>query len=71
MVQRYIKSLPPPLLQGGGDKSGLWVKKYHKKNDCADKKRRTRERKDKGKEKKSDQMEEKEQFLIKLWETWK
>jgi hypothetical protein len=47
------------------------VKKYHKKNDCADKKRRTRERKDKGKEKKSDQMEEKEQFLIKLWETWK
>jgi hypothetical protein len=30
-----------------------------------------KERKDKGKEKKSDKMTEQEQCFIKLWETWK
>ena len=34
-------------------------------------KKEEKERKDKGKEKKSDKMTEQEQCFIKLWETWK
>jgi hypothetical protein len=65
----YIGKYPPPP-PGGGDKYGLRGKKYHQNNARADKKGE-KERKDKGKEKKSDKMTEQEQCFIKLWETWK
>ena len=45
-------------------------KKYDENNAGPDKKGE-KERKDKGKEKISDKMTEKEQCFIKLWETWK
>jgi hypothetical protein len=58
-----------PFSGGGGNKYGLRGKKYHKNNASADKKGE-KERKDKGKEKKSDKMTEQEQCFIRLWETW-
>ncbi len=60
--------IPPP--RGGGNKYGPMGKKYHENNARADKKEE-KERKYKGKEKKSDKMTEQEQCFIKLWETWK
>jgi hypothetical protein len=60
------KNTPPP--PPPGNKNGLRGKKYHQNN--ADKKGE-KERKHKGKEKKSDKMTEQEQCFIKLWETWK
>jgi hypothetical protein len=52
------------------NKYGLREKKYHKNNARTDKKGE-KERKEMGKEKKSDKMTEQKQCFIKLWETWK
>jgi hypothetical protein len=62
--------LDPPPPPPPRNKYGLRGKKYHQNNTHADKKEE-KERKDKGKENKSDKMTEQEQCFIKLWETWK
>ncbi len=66
----FVKCEVYILENTGGNKYGLRGKKYHKNNARADKKGE-KERKDKGKEKKSDKMTEQEQCFIKVWKTWK
>jgi hypothetical protein len=53
-----------------GNKYGLGGKNIIKTM-CASTKKGEKERKNKGKEKKSDKMTKQEQCFIKLWKTWK